>query len=405
VSTNPSLRRPAAAFLFFFATALIAPIIPTYVVANFGAGGIGVGIAVAAMGLPGLLARPLAGRFVDRRGASAGVAAGGAIGVIAFMGQALAPTLVVFAIFRTFIGLADGFVLVGAARGSDDGRRGRGSAYTRFAALFVAGTAIGPIVAVWISDRWGQRTVFFVAAGCAVAGSMVLGEAAPRARLGRDRNRRSAAPTLRTLLHGPVVTAGLALGLANLGFGAIYGFAVLRGDALGMGSPELLLSAFSATLILGRVVGSSWPDRFGLARTTTSATVLSAVGLVAAGLSPSAVTLTVALVAVGFGYAFIMPAVLAEAAAVAGDQRSGAAVGTVMGLLDLVLTVGTVGLGVVAAQLGQGAVFVICGGVTLAALPLFGWWRLRSAPGEPGPAQPSPATPPPPVPGRRSGRR
>jgi len=369
-------RRSGAAFLFFFATALVAPVIPTYVVETFGVGGVGVGVAVAAMGLPGLLARPIAGRFVDRRGPGVGVFVGGVLGVVAFVGQALAPALVLFAIFRTFVGLADGFMLVGAARGSDDGRRGRGSAYTRFAALFVAGTAIGPVVAVAISDRWGLRSVFFVAAGCAMVGTAVLGGPVP----GRDRSVRvrTRGGWWRNFFFGPVVVAGIALGLANLGFGAIYGFAVLRGRALGMTSPELLLSAFSITLIAGRLIGSSWPDRFGLLRTTVVATLVSVIGLGIAGWSPSAPLFALGLVVVGCGYAFIMPAVLAETAAVAGELRSGAAVGTVMGLLDLVLTVGTVGLGVVSAQFGEAATFTVSGGAALASLPLFIWWRVSA---------------------------
>jgi len=379
VTRRRARRRSASAFLFFFATALVAPVIPSYVVDTFGAGGVGVGIAVAAMGVPGLLSRPLAGRFVDRRGPPSAIAVGGALGVVAFLGQALAPVLVVFALFRTLIGLADGFVLVGAARGSDDGRRGRGSAYTRFAALFVAGTAVGPLVAIVITRAWSTQAVFFVAAACAAVGTVVLGETVPR-------RAKSPTPAAQRESHGgflfrPVVAAGIALGLANLGFGAIYGFGVLRGAELGMGSPEWLLSAFSVTLIAGRVMGNRWPDRIGLGRSITIATVISAVGLFGAGLSTSVVGLTVALVTVGVGYAFIMPAVLAEAASVAGDSRSGAAVGTVMGLLDLVLTVGTVGLGVVAARWGASATFVASGLVALAALPLLWWWRVRIQPG------------------------
>ena len=304
--------------------------------------------------------------------------------MIAFLGIATAPVLALFVLMRCMVGVADSFAQVGAARSFDDGRTGRGSAYTRFAALFVAGTAVGPVVAVVISHAWGTSAVFFVAACVAAAGTFVAGD------VGAVRHEASPAGRVapepihwRALFYRPVVVAGTGLGLANLGFGAVYGFGVLLGRSIGMRSPELLLSAFSITLIGGRVLGASLPDRVGLGRTVVAATVLSAVALFLAGSTSSVAVLVAAFLALGLGYAFIMPAMLAEAAGVAGDERSGAAVGTMMGLLDLVLTAGTVLLGVSASGFGNASTFVIAGAAAVLSLPVLRWWRHSEAAGRP----------------------
>jgi MFS family permease len=363
-------RRWCAAFLFFLAPSLLAPVVPGYVLDRFGGGSFGVGLAVAAMSVPGIIGRPIGGRFVDRHGASVVFGAGALVAGVAMGAMAIAPVLVVFLFLRVLQGAGDGLCFVGAAAGSDDGTRGRGVAYTRFAIALTGGSTVGPLLSVLIVDHIGRDAVWPIAGACALVSVAIVASSE------RPRSARAViAPS--SLVHRPSIVAGVGMGLGNLGFAAMAGFAVLVGAERGMTVPGVLLSAFAVTVNLGRITGSSLPDRLGPARTIRISAWLSAAGLLGAGIAPGTPLLLASVVVLGAGSALLMPALLAEAAASAGDVGRGVVVGTVVGVFDACFAAGAIVLGAVAAAWGDRAAFVVSALAAVACLPVFSWWRSR----------------------------
>jgi MFS family permease len=364
-------RRLGAAFLFFLAPSLIAPVVPGYVLDHFRGGDLAVGLAVAAISLPGIVGRPLAGRVVDGRGPGVAFAVGAGAAALAMGVMGLAPILAVFLVLRLVQGSGESLAFVGAAAGTDDGSRGRGMAYTRFATVLTGGTTIGPLLSEVVVARAGTAAVWPAAGGCALA-AVVLHP--------RPTGRRDARATTprRTVLHRPSLLAGLGMGLGNLGFGALAGWAVLLAESRDARVPGLVLSSFAAWLTVGRLAGAGLPDRWGPRPTIVASAVVSAAGLAGMAVAPSAPWLAAAAGVLGLGSALLMPALLAEAVERAGAERRGQVVGTIVGGYDACAVVGAVALGAVASLWGYPAVFLASAFATLASIPVFAAWRARA---------------------------
>jgi MFS family permease len=371
-------RHLGAAFLFFLAPSLTAPVVPGYVLDHFGAGDLAVGLAVAAISVPGIVGRPLAGRVVDGRGPTAAFAVGAGAAALAMGVMGLAPALAVFLVLRLAQGSGESLAFVGAAAGTDDGTLGRGVAYTRFATVLTGGTTIGPLLSDVIESHLGRAAVWPAAGGCALAAVALLPRRAP--------SRPPAPPAVRTagrtFLHRPSLLAGLGMGLGNIGFGALAGWAVLLAESRGASVPGLVLSSFAAWLTVGRLAGAGLPDRWGPRPTIAASAVVSSAGLAGLAVAPSAAWLAAAAAVLGLGSALLMPALLAEAVGAAGAERRGQVVGTIVGGYDACAVIGAVALGVVASRWGYPAVFLAGAGATLACIPVFAAWRAQTRRGD-----------------------
>ncbi len=360
-------RGLAAAFLVFLGPSLVTPIVPDHVLDRFHAGDLGVGLAVAATSVPGIVGRPFAGLVADRRGPAFAFTAGAGITAVAVGTMGWAPAFAAFLVLRLAQGTADSLAFVGAASGQDDGRTGRGAAYTRFAVVLTGGTTIGPLLSAVIVDHLGVGWVWPVAGLCAVAALLV----APR-------HPRRPAPVPRLhhgLLHRPSVLAGLGMGLGNVGFVALAGWAVLLAEHRGVGVPGIVLSSFAVWLTIGRLVGSGWADRHGSPLVIAASAVVAALGLAGMAAAPSAVGLVVASGVLGLGCALLMPALLAEGVHRAGAERRGQVVGTIVGGYDGCSVVAAIALGAVAHRFGDAAVFSVSAVLTLLSIPVLARWR------------------------------
>jgi MFS family permease len=378
-----------ASLLFFTAPAVVAPVLPLVVEEDLGAGSVVIGASVAAIGLPGLVTRPVAGWLADRWGARrlfllAATGAG-----LAIVGSGLASVLGVaglFVLLRLAQGVGDGAVFSAAATaaGESVAPHLRGRSFTRFALTLTAGLVIGPFIAEPVAGLWGRQAVFWVAGGLAAlaVGVLTVGvpatrspASAPRADDAGDGADSTPTARLATMVHLPAVVPGVALGMANLGFAALFGFVVLVGLDRGMGSAGLLISAFAATLTVVRGLLARLPDRIGLGPTIVGSALFSAAGMFGIAVAPSAPGLVAATVCFGMGAALLMPAVLAASSVVHVEAGAGVVLGTVSGVLDVSIGAGALVLGVVAAAWGDAAPFVVCGTTALLSLPVFAWWR------------------------------
>jgi MFS family permease len=340
----------------------------------------------------------VAGWFADRWGARRLflLAAGGAALAIAGSGVAsVVGFTAAFVLLRLAQGVGDGAVFTASATDAGESVPAalRGRAFTRFALTLTAGLVIGPVVSEVVVEQWGRDAVFWVSAALAGASVLVLALTVPahgashRVAVPRDdvgasvasggQARAAAGSRASRLVHLPAVVPGVALGLANLGFAALYGFVVLVGIDRGMAAAGLLISAFAATLTVVRGLFARLPDRVGLGPTIVGSALLSAAGMFGIAVAPSTPWLVAATVCFGMGAALLMPAVLAASSVVHHQVGAGVVLGTVSGVLDLSIGAGALVLGVAAAAWGDAAPFVVCGGTALVSLPVFAWWRAR----------------------------
>jgi MFS family permease len=126
-----------------------------------------------------------------------------------------------------------------------------------------------------------------------------------------------------------------------------------------MDGAGLPLTVYALVVVVLRIVGATWPDRFGAARLSGAALAISAIGLGVIGLIPTSLGLMVGTFVFATGVAFTMPALLTLAVSRVPATERGAVVGTTTVFLDLAFGVAPVVLGFVADASGYRTTFLV----------------------------------------------
>jgi hypothetical protein len=201
-----------------------------------------------------------------------------------------------------------------------------------FHALFSLGGMIGAAlggqiagIGVSMAVHLGAAALLCAAGGIAVSGMLIGTEREPRLESG---------PVF-ALPRGPVLGLGVVSFCILLCEGAIADWtAIYLRDALRAGPAAATsgYAVFSAAMAAGRFGGDWVTDRAGALRVTRYGSLLAAAGLTAALLSDGIGLVLVGLLAVGFGYAAIVPNLFGAAGRIPGvPAGAGIAAVTTMG--------------------------------------------------------------------------
>ncbi|HWH23269.1 MAG TPA: MFS transporter [Candidatus Limnocylindria bacterium] len=354
-----------ATLAFFVAAGIVLPVAPTFAKQALGADETGVGIAIASFSIASLLLRPLVGWSSDRFGRRP-LLIGGALLTVAALGLHLvASDLAIFIAARALLGAGEGFFFVAAiAAGADlapENRRGEAISFLSLS-LYL-GIAIGPPIGeAMLAIAPGSYTAVWVAAIVVAVGavglSLLIPESAPAVLA------RAAATTRTDHVRGPLIhPAGIFPGFISLlglwGMAGFFTFLPLHARELGMGGAGMPFVIYALVVVVLRVIGAKWPDRFGAARVSGAALVVSALGLALIGVFASPEGLIVGTLVFAVGVAFIMPALLALAVGRVPPTERGTVSGTVTVFLDVSFGVAPVALGLVANRAGYEPTFLI----------------------------------------------
>ena len=238
-------------------------------------------------------------------------------------------------------------------------RARRGEAISFFSLSLYLGLAFGPPIAeVLFAATDGSYQVIWLAALAVAALAAVLSvlvpESAPAVRNaeGEARPRGRAVPPCRGLSGHGYPARPVRDGRLPVVPTAVHAF----GRYEGAGLP---LAAYALIVVGLRVVGATWPDRFGAARLSGAALALSSAGLLVIGLVPTPIGLMVGTVIFASGVAFTMPALLTLAVSRVPPEERGSVVGTTTVFLDVVFGFAPMVLGAVADVAGYGATFLV----------------------------------------------
>jgi MFS family permease len=354
-----------ATLAFFIAAGIVLPVSPTFAKEALGADETGVGIAIASFSIASLLLRPLVGWSSDRFGRRP-LLIGGALLTVAALGLHLVATeLAIFVAARALLGAGEGFFFVASiAAGADlapEGRRGEAISFMSLS-LYL-GIAIGPPIGEALLGLTGGSydaawLAAIVVAVAAVGLSLFVPESAPGVLA------RATPDSTQTHVRGPLIhPAGVFPGFVSLlglwGMAGFFTFLPLHARELGMGGAGMPFVLYAMVVVVLRVIGAKWPDRFGAARVSGAALAVSAVGLAVIWLFPSPAGLIAGTFVFAVGVAFIMPALLALAVARVPPTQRGSVSGTVSVFLDISFGVAPVVLGLIANRVGYEPTFVL----------------------------------------------
>ncbi len=153
--------------------------------------------------------------------------------------------------------------------------------------------------------------------------------------------------------------------------GAALAFVTLLGFERGIGNPGIFYTASSLATIFFRLVAGRLADTYGRLASIVPGMLVASVGLVLVAGSYSVRALVLAGILFGLGTATARPAFQALAIDLAAPDRRGAAMATYLAMVDLGVSVGSLGAGQIAAAVGYGGVFLAAAAVLLGGLCFF----------------------------------
>ena len=354
----------------FLSMGVLVPVLPQYLVGELDQGLGMVGLTVAVPSVTAILARPLAGRTVDRRGYRLASVAGAGLLALAALALLGAGSVSLLLLCRAVAGIGEALVYVGFAAASlpADGTGAPGK-ITWFSVVVYVGLLLGaPIGAVVLTGLGFQAVwllasiVAIVAAGC----GLVLPPRAETTQPDVDRP---------PLVHPAGLLPGVAYGASVWGYTAFNTFIPLYVAELGGHDARTEYLVYGAVLLGVRVLGHrliGWlrPRRVGIA-----SLVFTAVGLVGLVLWPLPPGLIGGTALLAVGQALGLPAFLSVAInAVPAGQR-GSVLATVTGFFDVGFLTSALGLGAVTQLLGLRSGFTVAAAISTTTLLLFVSWR------------------------------
>jgi MFS transporter, DHA1 family, multidrug resistance protein len=319
-------------FLAFFDTFALLPTVGPYA-ASIGAGGFGIGVAVGAYSLSGLVFNVVGGVLLDRVGRRPLAVAGLAVAAVAVSLYALAASPVALVGVRLLHG-AGGGVLVPALftiAGDLAPEQRRGSAMGRAGAFIGLAAVVGPAVAGPLRGAAGFTAVFALVTGALAVGALLAAFRLPETHRPPEARaeRSSRTPSLARLLGRVDLRLAIAavFGFTSA-FGTLAAFLPDQVEALGSG-PAIagalftLVSGIAAMLMLSRA--ARWVDRVGAAPPVRAGMLLFLVALVLLAVARTLPPVLVASGVFGVGFGLLFPAAtgaVAIAAPVAGRGRA-----------------------------------------------------------------------------------
>ena len=340
-----------AELLYFTAAGVLLAATPLFARDDLRAGETAIGLALGAFSASTLLLRPFAGRWSDRHGRRRLLVGGCVLFAVVVLGHLLVHSVVALVGLRLLLGCAEAaFFVASFAALADLAPPDRtGEALSLNSLALYLGIAAGPGLAQVAIRVDGFRGAWLTAAALAAV-ACLLAVRVPE-------TNPEASETAGRLIHpaalgpGSALAAGLAASAAFLGFGVLYARDV------GLAPWALAPLVFGGTVVVLRIALRSVPDRTDPARLTAMALAVDAAALLALGLWSAPAGVIAGALLLGLGTTLITPAVFATVLSRVPPGERGSAVATTSLFIDLGLTGGPVGLGLVAAYSGVGGAF------------------------------------------------
>jgi MFS family permease len=356
---GPFISLAVAALAFYVAAGVLLPITPRFVEERLDGGNVEVGFVFASYAIASLLLRPVVGWSSDRFGRRPLLIGGAVLTVVGMLLHLAATDVVVLVGARSLLGAGEAFFLVAALAAASDlaPPERRGEALSFISLSLYLGIAIGPLMGEWLlgdGDYWRVWLVTSVVAALAVVLSLLVPETAPaighRAGTGRT-----------PLIHRAALFPGFIILTGMWGMAGFFAFLPGHTTSIGMGGASLPLLVYALIVVGLRIVGATFPDRFGSVRVGSIALAVAGLGLAIIGLFASPAGLLLGTAVFASGVAFIMPALVSLAISRAPAEERGTVVGTTAIFLDVAFGIAPVVLGVIAIEGGAAGTFLLSG--------------------------------------------
>jgi MFS family permease len=290
----------------------------------------------------------VSGRLVDRAGSRAAMAWG--IGLTSIGTFALAlPSLGGLLLARLVQGFGDGVLYTAAAASALDltSPERRGQAVGWLSAGIWTGLSLGAALGGVLPGLTVAGVLFGSITLCAA----ILVPFLPRGLLGTAARRT-------TFLAKQALRPGAVVGLTNLGYAAVTGFAVVLAAGRFDGG-NWVLTAWGVTLLVVRGAFGWLADRVPPRRGLDVAHAVLAAGLLIIAAAPSLSIALLGAVVAAVGHSLPYPILVTTTIDRTGDEQRGAVLGTMTAGFDIAVAIALFVFGLVSSWFGPTAVYLL----------------------------------------------
>lgn len=326
------LRLDAVVFGYFMPIGMLFVGVSRFVREELGGGDFVVGLATTIFFVSAIVARPWAGRVMDRIGRRPFI-------VPPLVGMALTTALVAMCtqvwmvvVLRVVQGAMGSMLYTALAATATDlsPPERRGAAMARLSVMVYLGFAIGPFVGEYLFGRhhWWLFAVAASMTACASLVALGLPETKPEVA-------GAPAPMRWWAMVQTVSRPGFAQFTVGFGYACLISFLPKYSREVGLGQSGPLFVMFAVCTLLVRAVSGPMGDKVGYAMVALPGVVCIGLGLASLALAPQAWMAFPAIALVGTGFGASFPALTAIAAQRAPDAARAAALGTFLSFNDL----------------------------------------------------------------------
>lgn len=370
---HPRWRLDVGSVFVYLALGATFVALPRTVVDTLGGSTAMAGFSVSVFFVAAVVARPVAGRVVDRLGRRPVLVVAPVIVAATMAGLAVAPGIPAALALRFVQGLAGGSFYVAAVTAETDmaAPDRRASAVARLSIAIYGAFAAGPLLGEALIGS-GQTSTFLVLATLPMAG-LALTSTVPETRpggsgrwslAGGDPGGGSSGEPAGSgaLIERRAVAPGITLATMGVGYATVTALSALYAPAVGLRSASALYGAFAVTILLLRLAAGRLADGVGYVSVMLPGMAAFVAGFLAAALAVplgASALAVVGVVLVGVGWAVVFPAVVAWLAERVPDERRGAALGTAVAFMDIGQGSGGYLVGGVADLAGFGVAYLV----------------------------------------------
>jgi MFS family permease len=351
---------------------LLMVITAGYAIDHFASNSTVAGFVTGMFVVGALASRLVAGRMLGLLSYRRTLVIGLLIALAASLVYPLAPTVGVFILIRTVHGCGFGIVVSATSTIVADivptDIVGRGMGYFQLSATLA--TAIGPFVAVFLSET-GNYTLIFLICSALLAVALALVPLLRLRPIALSTEERAAfrGLSLKGFIEVPVLPISTLAALMYLSYAAIVAFLALFTRELDLGgTASWFFLTYAVVILLSRPFVSRLFDRRGLLPIVFPALAVLTSGFVLLSQMNGFVLLIAAGVLVGLGQGAIQGTTLSTVAKITPAHRKGVATTTYYLMADVGYSLGPMLSGALLPLTGYRGLYLLMGGIILCAL-------------------------------------
>jgi MFS family permease len=325
---------------------ILIPTLPIYL-ARSGSKEVEIGVLIGALSVSALILRPFVGKALLRIPERKFMIAGTLLFACTCAAFLLAHPFWPFLIVRIFQGIGLAFFYTAAVvlvvNVSSESHRGQSLSYY-YLSINIA-FALAPAFGIFLMNHFSFPFLFSVCTClllCSLFISIEVGKGqGDQVGQGKDFSNEDGSFLSRKALPPSIMCL-----LANTIWGAVMTFFPLYAISYGVSNPGLFFTAYAIVMILSRILGGKILDLYRKDKVIFPCLVIHIVAMIIFTFSKTLSMFILVAVIWGMGSAFLIPALAAYAADIAGPSR-GPAMGTFSAAMDLGIGLGAMTMGVI----------------------------------------------------------